>query len=85
MNKPIGAFADILFNDGGSVSGYYISFSDPASFDETTGDYSNDAYGVRDDQIFYYAPDGEAELKALSQDNPNNDFKILSYQLDYKE
>lgn len=79
--QPIGAYCNIEFDDGDTVDGYYISFSDPPSLDD---DLSRDQYGVPDNRIFYYAPDGEHELKLLGMDNPNNDFKILSYELEYQ-
>jgi hypothetical protein len=84
MNKPpIGAVCNILFDDGDRVDGYYISFSEPPEFDDDNEDYPNDAFGVPDNSIFYYCPDGEAELIELMKDNPRNDFKILSYELEH--
>jgi hypothetical protein len=85
MNKrPIGAVCSILFDDGDQVDGYYISFSEPPNFDE----YDNegvpvDAFGVPDHRIFYYTPDGESMLIELMKDDPRNDFKILSYELEH--
>jgi len=85
MNKPpIGAVCNILFDDGDRVDGYYISFSEPPDFDAYDNeDVPKDAFGVPDDKIFYYAPDGEAMLIELMKDNPRNDFKILSYKLEH--
>jgi hypothetical protein len=85
MNKtPIGAVCNILFDDGQRVDGYYISFSEPPNFDEYDNeDVPKDAFGVPDDRIFYYTPDGEAMLIELMKDNPYNDFKILSYELEH--
>jgi hypothetical protein len=85
MNKPpIGAVCSILFDDGDRVDGYYISFSEPPDFDAYDNeDVPKDAFGVPDDKIFYYAPDGEAMLIELMKDNPRNDFKILSYKLEH--
>lgn len=83
--KPIGAYCNIKFDDGDEVDGYYISFSEPPSFEEDENpEGMTDKYGVNDDHIFYYAPDGEAELKTLSEPNPRNDFQILSYELEYQ-
>lgn len=82
---PIGAYCNILFDDGDQVDGYYISFSEPPSFEEDENpEGMADKWGINDDYIFYYAPNGEIELKTLSQNNLNNDFKILSYELEYK-
>ena len=85
MNKPpIGAVCNILFDDGDQVDGYYISFSEPPNFDAYDNeDVPKDAFGVPDDKIFYYTPDGEAMLIELMKDNPRNDFKILSYKLEH--
>ena len=86
--KPIGAYCNILFNDGDRVDGYYISFSEPPSFEDEDGDVIDgmtDAYGVNDDHIFYYAPNGEAELIELSKPNPRNDFQVVSYELEYDD
>jgi len=83
--KPIGAYCDIEFHDGDKVDGYYVSFSDVPDFDAYDNeDVAKDSYGVPDDRIFYYAPYGEVELIELSKDDPNNDFKILSYELEYQ-
>ena len=83
--KPIGAFCTILFNNGDHCNGYYVSFSMPPTYHEDEYDVSNDAWGVPDVAIFYYAPDGIEELEILSKPNPNNDFRILSYELEYKD
>lgn len=83
--QPIGAYCNIEFDDGDKVDGYYISFSDEPDMDAYDNeDAVKDQYGVPDNRIFYYAPYGEIELKELSKDNPNNDFKILSYELEYQ-
>ncbi len=84
--KPIGAYCNILFDDGDRVDGYYISCSESPDFDEYDNeDVPKDAFGVNDDRIFYYAPDGEAELIELSKPNPRNDFQVVSYELEYDD
>ena len=83
--KPIGAYCTILFNNGDHCEGYYVSFSEPPTYHEDQYEVCNDAWGVPDDIIFYYAPDGVKELETLSQHNPNNDFRILSYELEYSD
>lgn len=83
--KPIGAYCNILFDDGDRVDGYYISFSDVPDCDDGKLDVILDQYGVNDDRIFYYAPEGEAELIELSKPNPRNDFQVLSYELEYDD
>ena len=86
MNKkPIGAYCNIEFDDGDQVDGYYISFSDVPDMDAYDNeDAVKDQYGVPDNRIFYYIPEGEARLIELSKDDLNNDFKILSYELEYQ-
>jgi len=85
LKEPIGAYVNILFDDGDTVDGYYISFGECQDDDddaETLEIY--DTFGVLDTRIFYYAPAKETELVELMKDNPCNDFKILSYELEYK-
>ena len=82
--SPIGAYACIYFKDDGQeVDGYYISFGTYRDDDEHQEGEIFDNFGVADSRIFYYAPEGEAELVELMKDNPHNDFKILSYELEY--
>lgn len=82
MNTPIGATANILFDDGDRVDGYYISFGTYRDDDEHGGEIV-DNFGVPDSKIFYYAPEGEAELIELMKPNKWNDFQILSYELEF--
>jgi len=79
---PIGAYCNIEFNDGDIVDGYYISFGTYRDDDFEDGEIF-DNFGVADSRIFYYAPEGEAELIELMKPNKWNDFKILSYSLEY--
>lgn len=84
-HAPIGAYACILFKDDGEeVDGYYISFGTYADDTHEEDVEIFDTYGIPDSRIFYYAPQGEAELIELMSDNCYNDFKILSYELEYK-
>jgi hypothetical protein len=80
-HASIGAYCNILFSDGDRVDGYYISFGE---YEDGDALELYDNFGVSDTKIFYYAPSGEAELLELMKDNPYNDFKILSYELEYK-
>ena len=74
--KLIGATATILFNDSDTpLEGVYFSFDGDGSENET------DSFGVPDLKIFYFAED-EGEMKALMQQGVN-DFKVLSYELEY--
>jgi hypothetical protein len=74
-----------LFDDGDRVDGYYVSFSEPPTIYEEEEGVPVDAFGVPDHRIFYYAPEGEAELIELSKANPRNDFQVLSYELEYDD
>jgi hypothetical protein len=74
--KLIGATATILFNDSDTpLEGAYFSFGGDSYENET------DSFGVPDSKIFYFAED-ESEMKALMQQGVN-DFKVLSYELEY--
>jgi hypothetical protein len=79
--NPIGAYCNIEFDDGDIVDGYYISFGTYREDHEDPDAGIADNWGVPDERIFYYAPEGEAELIELMKPNKWNDFKILSYEL----
>lgn len=79
---PIGAYVNIEFDDGQIVDGYYISFGTYRGDDFEDGEIF-DNFGVADSCIFYYAPEGEAELIELMKPNEWNDFRVLSYSLEY--
>jgi hypothetical protein len=82
--SAIGAYVSILFKDDSQqVDGYYISFGTYRDDDYSNDEEIFDNFGVADSKIFYYAPQGEGELMELMQNNPHNDFKILSYDLEY--
>lgn len=82
--NPIGAYANIEFDDGDQVDGYYISFGTYRDDDEHEEGEIHDNFGVADSRIFYYAPQGEAELIELMKPNKWNDFRVLSYELTYE-
>jgi hypothetical protein len=65
----IGAYALIRWKDTGQEENVYVSFS------EWEDDATTDKWGVRDDDIFFFFPDGEKEMSEL-----NEDFEILSYE-----
>lgn len=79
--NPIGAYVNLEFDDGERVDGYYISFGTYREDEEDPDHGIPDNWGVPDSRIFYYAPEGEEELKELMQFNKWNDFRILSYEL----
>lgn len=80
--NPIGAYCSIEFDDGDRVDGYYFSFGTYEADTNSEGEIF-DNFGIPDSRIFYYAPEGEAELIELMKPNKWNDFKILSYTLEY--
>ena len=83
--QPIGAYATIkwLGEDSEPVDGYYFSFGDYPEFNEETGDYGTDSYGVDDSAIFFYC-DGEHSLKSYMTKGIE-DFVVLSYELEYDQ
>ena len=82
--QPIGAHAVIQWLDNGEEGdSYYFSFGDYPEFNEETGDYGTDSFGVRDDCIFFYC-DGEEALKSYMTKGAE-DFIVLNYELSYKD
>lgn len=79
-SEPIGAVCEIKYLSEGVVSSEYFSF---AGLSE--GDDECDAAGVHDDDIFYYANDGEDEIKSLMKQpfGGVNEFIVISYKLNY--
>jgi hypothetical protein len=79
-NKPVGATCEVKYiddNDPDSFSVWYISFS------QWVDDATHDPFGVKDEEIAYYCPDGETELKSLMKKDNGNEFWIESYELAY--
>lgn len=77
QTNPIGAWAEIAYIPEGDTLTVYFSFAGFVEEAETDG------AGVSDDRIFYYCDDGEAELRQLM--SSDQDFKVLSYELEYAE
>lgn len=76
----IGAHCRIRYKDDGSESDVYISFS--GGTDENGDDIEVDGYGVPDTNIFYFADNGETEIKSLMTEG-SADFVVLSYEISY--
>jgi hypothetical protein len=76
--QPIGAWCEIEWLDDGAIGFKYASFG---TYDEEN---DADSYGISDEAIFYYC-DGESDIKRLMGDNGNGDFRILSYDIEYKD
>lgn len=74
-DPPIGAECLVQLADH-TTSWVYVSFG---SFTEH---HQHDGYGVEDDHIFYYASDGEKELKQMMKD-PVEGFLVIKYDLTY--
>lgn len=76
-----GATATIKWlGDGEIVDGYYFSFADAPEFNEETGEYGEDSFGVPDESVFFYC-DGEASLKSYMNEGIEG-FIVLSYELE---
>ena len=78
IGTPIGAWAIIQWYDSGMEDEVYISFG---SYDNEISEDFN-SLGQRDDEIFFYCEGGEEELKGLVGSS-NEDFIVLSYDIDY--
>ena len=81
--QPIGAYATVQWldlegnpEDGTEYSDVYFSFG---QFEDDT---DCDSFGVHDANIFYYAED-EVDLKRLK--NSKYDFKVIDYELEYRD
>ena len=79
IGTPIGAWAIIQWKDTQEEDEVYISFG-RWNENEWNGEY--DSLGNCDDEVFFYCEDGEEELKSLVG-NSNEDFVVLSYDIDY--
>jgi hypothetical protein len=79
LGTPIGAWAIIQWKDTQAEDEVYISFG-TWNENEWNGEY--DSLGNRDDEVFFYCEDGEEELKSLVGSG-NEDFVVLSYDIDY--
>jgi hypothetical protein len=82
--QPIGAYATIkwLGEDSDPVDGYYFSFGEYPEFDEDTGEYGDDGYGVPDNAVFFYCG-GEYSLKSYMTEGIE-DFIVIDYELEYQ-
>lgn len=77
--KPIGAWAEIAYLPEGDTLTAYFSFAGLNDDEEA----ETDGAGIPDDRIFYYCDDGEAEMLQLM--HSTQEFKVLSYELEYAE
>ena len=85
MSDPIGATCTVVFIDEDVDDVWrtvYVSFSPAPSEEETDKEGAVDAYGVLDDEIFFYCKD-EAELKTLTNKYNKEDFWVKDYTLEY--
>ena len=76
--QPIGAWCDIEWLNDGSKGFKYASFGE---YDEEN---DADTHGISDEAIFYYC-DGEDDIKRLMGDTGTREFRVLSYDLEYKD
>jgi hypothetical protein len=75
-HQLIGAWAEIEYLPEGDIISAYFSFGSIGDDDAVT-----DSYGISDEKIFYYCDGGEYEIQQLMQSD--NDFRVLSYELEY--
>lgn len=73
--QPIGAWATVERDDDVRLTAY-ISFGQWNEKDNT------DSYGIEDDAIFFYAHEGEPQLKKMLTGYPDG-FNIDGYDLVY--
>jgi hypothetical protein len=74
--KVIGAWAEIEYiPEGDRISAYF-------SFGEYDEEKECDSFGIDDNKIFYYCDMDELEMTQLMKSQ--SDFKVLSYELEYK-
>jgi len=79
MKRLIGALAKIVFTDEPLAQHHrYISFSEEVFEGE-------DQFGIDDDNIFFYCPNGEEEIIGLMNPDSGEDFTVLSYELEWQE
>jgi hypothetical protein len=79
IGTPIGAWAIIKWYDSGMEDEVYISFG---TWNENEWGGEFDSLGNCDDEVFFYCEGGEEELKSLVGTS-NEDFVVLSYDIDY--
>lgn len=79
IGTPIGAWAIIQWKDTQAEDEVYISFG---TWNENEWNGEFDSLGNCDDEVFFYCEDGEEELKSLVGSS-NEDFVVLSYDIDY--
>ena len=85
MRNPIGATCTVVFIDEDVDDVWrtvYVSFSPAPSVEESDKEGAVDAYGVADNDIFFYCKD-EAELIALTNKDNKEDFLVKDYTLEY--
>lgn len=81
MRNPIGARCLLAW-----VDSYDQAFGRYISFGQCDEGADTDEFGIPDTDIFFYAFEGEAQLKKLmSATHTTEDFVVLGYELVYEE
>lgn len=75
--QPIGASTLVEWHDGNKENAYI-------SFGTWNDDDEKDSHGVYDDKIFFYAHEGEPEIKAMATGYKEG-FNVIDYDLIYDE
>lgn len=79
VKTTIGAWVDIKWLDNNNEAHCYFSFG--GEVEDENGDIIGDRYGVLDENITFFADDGESELIAMKTAKGSADFVVLDYQL----
>lgn len=84
MQLPIGAEITYKWIDGDVENVGYVSFGEEV--EDASGDVLGDSFGIADDRIFYFMPNGVDELKEYITNQTENggyDFIITSHEVVY--
>jgi hypothetical protein len=84
MQLPIGAEITYKWIDDDVENEGYVSFGQEV--EDAQGDVIGDTFGVPDERIFYFMPEGKEEMdEYISQQTENGgyDFIITSYETVY--
>jgi len=80
MKTPIGATCTVHYHDDNDSDSHSIWF---ISFGTIEDDAVCDSFGTPDDDIAFYCPGGEEELKQLMNRNNREDFWVEEYEICY--
>jgi len=82
MRTLIGATCEVHYHDDNDPDSHSIWF---ISFGTIEDDETHDSFGTLDENIAFYCPNGEEELKQLMKRDNKEDFWVEEYELEYLE